>query len=161
MQKKRIRTVKLFEYFCLADRLCFHLGQSCCYQERHECKVKDSSTYFVCSLNYHDKLFPFAGSSALHYAAQWGSIKTVQKIFDRVQSPNWLTHWQEKTPLCFACEHNSPNVGKQKLCNIYLFCIFVVRRKRRRSTERRGTKKFRFNLFSDIFSRKRSRCQSW
>ena len=76
-------------------------------------KVKVCATYLARSLNHQQKLSALAGWSALHYAAKWGSIEIVALIFGRVQSPDPLT-LSNSTPLEIACEHNSPDVGKQK-----------------------------------------------
>ena len=63
---------------------------------------------------HHTKLFAFAGCSAIHYAANYGSIEIVQLICGRLQNADPLAI-DKMTPLCLACARNSPDVGEPKL----------------------------------------------
>ena len=91
-------------------------------------RFKRSATCFPFSANRYRKIFAFAGWSALHFAAQSGSIEIVQLVFDRVQRPDPLTVAAE-TPLCMACTNNTPDVGKPKLEN-FTFTRWPQRRTR-------------------------------
>ena len=125
-----------------------------------------SATCFAGSTSRNDKSFALAGFSTLHVATERGTLEIVQLIFDRVRSPDPLTVGKG-TPLCFACGWNTPDIGQLKLSKALLSqygrtrktFVSVPRFRCPWKTERRKEKwpmKFKFNLFSNIFPRKRS-----
>ena len=81
--------------------------------------MKVFAPYLARSLNHKDNFFVLAGWSALHYAAQYGSIEIVVRIFGSAQSPDPLTN-EKETPLGLACRCNSQDIGERKLLKDWL-----------------------------------------
>ena len=124
----------------------FHLGHSW----RHfnvQRKAGISASCSARSLNHYDNFFASAGISSLHYAAHFASVEIVELIYHGVGRPDPLTN-AEVTPIGFACEFNSRDVGEPKLLKDFL--SQRARREKRSSSssilavcakQREGTKK--------------------
>ena len=111
MCKKRTKRVKHLKYF--AEFRDFASVWDRVAANRYgfiQRKVNVSAACFAFFANGYDTFLALAGWSPLHFAAQSGSIETVQLMFDRVQSPYPLTI-AGVTPLGIACANNSPDVG--------------------------------------------------